>query len=222
MIVWNPELGKQGRFANWLIQYMMGYQLARKLEAEYRTPYWIGEELFGFRHKRFHEPRPFTKFNPDGSFDDKDVVVLDMFFNVGSGIQVDFSPAYIKWLFCWQPDYDPIKVPEHYVVIHNRQGDFRLSDSWPHVELEQQYNEAESFGFRRDWSMVLSDDNPVIQDVYPGLDYLYDFQLMCRCKHLFVYPMSTFSDMASKFNPNRVYLPTQYTGGKTSVKYVRA
>lgn len=221
MIVWNKELGKQGRFANWLIQYMTGYQLARRINAEYRTPHWIGEELFGFRHKRFHEERPFTRFYEDGSFDETDVVVLDMFFNLGPGVQFDYSSEYVRWLFKWQPDYDPIKVPEHYVIIHQRRGDFFESDSWPHLDLEDQYNEAESFGFMREWITVLSDEKVTLQDIYPGLDYLYDFQLMCRCKHLFSYPMSTYSDIAMRFNPNRSYKPIEFNRGKTTAKYVR-
>lgn len=222
MIVWNPKLGFEGRFANWLIQYLMGYKLARKYDAEYRTPYWIGEDLFGFKHARIHEKLPFTKFNEDGSFDKTDVITLDMFFNVPQAVRPDFDSTYIKWLFKWQPDYDPIKVPEHYVVIHHRGGDFSKSDNWPHLELSEQFDEVRRFGFKREWTTVLSEDIPVVQNVYPGLDYLYDFQLMCRCKHLFTYPESTFSMFASKMRSGPYYYPKGYSNGKTTAKYVRA
>lgn len=215
-----PAVGKEGGWANHLIHYLVGRVLADKCGAALETPPWIGQKLFKLYDPPITNPVPAIKPKDVGKpFDG--VIALPPFFSLPHRI-VDpcFKRSLVQKTFQWRIPRVPLvgSLPK---VIHRRRGDF-AKHGFPWVTTECLFEEAHNVCDRPRGFVFVSDDSPHQKQIADDPDFLEDFLIMVHAKNLFVYPRSTFSQMAGLLGNGQIWFPTFYTMGKTGVKFFKA
>jgi hypothetical protein len=174
-------LGNQGQFGNQLFQYAYARAYSESIGAELHTPDWIGRPLFGL-----NEPVMQGLGDVDlvGYFQQPEHLAL-------------LSKTKLKKWFRFA---NPIKVPKHELVFHQRRGDYlNYPDFWGVVSDDSYKKAALEIGLNPQDAVVLDDSR--------GSDFmLTDFFIMMNCKTLFR-ANSSFSWWAATLGTCKVYSP---------------
>jgi hypothetical protein len=214
-----PELsGSHGRFGNLLLWYALAKHFCETYDATLETPSWDGDRIFdindppisGESNVRISWPMA-PEMKPWAG-----IAILNTF-------QYSFPPLYTDEQFRrWMPFRPEFSQPSNKfeAVAHIRKGDFiRKPSLWPVVTDEQVREAAKAHGV--DNLEIISEENPHVNCGHPHkLSWLEDFLIMATAPVLFVYPASTFSACAGKFNRGKVFIPMDYTNGPTKCKWV--
>jgi hypothetical protein len=208
-----PAIANEGRFGNKLIHYVVGKCYAESVGATVEIPReWLGEKVF-----EIHEPyiqavapllSPMLNWNFDGT------VALPPFFNLPHRI-VDpcLTRETVKRLLKWRAGWLRIKAKTE-AAMHVRRGDFLIEQQFP-VVTERHLLAAAG---RQD-CLVVKEDKPM-HGLFPKhLEFLADFQTLMLAKNVFVYPRSTFSQMAALLGDGNIYMPYDYGRGPTTCKF---
>lgn len=202
----------------------MWFALARWLceqhDAVLQTPLWIGETVFDI---------------DDPAIDGAPNVLLswplapDMVRWEGiatlNTAEYAFPPMYsdadFRRYLPWRYAYNPIGVKAPNLLGHLRKGDFHQAPNlWPIVSLETMLEGVIANGFNREELFIVTEESPHVNPRHPAkLNFLQDFLMLCATENLVVYPASSFSHCAARFNQNAVYLPTDFKNGPTTCKW---
>jgi len=214
-----PELnGSHGRFGNMLIWYGLGRWLCEKYGATLQTPQWPGEQVFQIDDPPI-EGAPCVllswPFSPEMEVWEGRAILNTAEYS----FPTDFSNEdFWRWLpFRKEFEY-PHEFKEYACAIHVRRGDFLLSDKWPIVAESAMLKAARDAG--REHVTIVSEEAPHRNPNHPAkLGWLEDFLILCHAKTLFVYPASSFSGCAARFNTGTVYIPHDYHNGPTECRW---
>lgn len=203
-VVQLPAIANEGRFANKLVHYIVGKCYAESIGSTVEIPRgWIGELLFEI-------DEPYIE-RPSGAG-------LGAFFNLPHRL-VDpcLTRETVKRLLKWRLEYLRVKEkPE--IAVHLRRGDFLTDNGFPVVSPKDLLKAASNqvVGL----PILVSESNPVDSGLFPkSLSFLEDFQTLMNAENVFVYPRSTFSQMAALLGNGNIYMPYDYTAGLTSCKF---
>ena len=121
----------------------------------------------------------------------------------------------------FRPQFSPSSILSTANVAHFRRGDFHANPLiHPVLSRETLDNGIKSHGLDPGSFCVITEENPHVNDTHPAkLRFLQDFLLMCAAANLFVYPRSSFSMCAARFNANKVYLPCDWKNGPTECRW---
>lgn len=212
-----PQLnGSFGRFANKLLWYAMARWFCEKYDAVLQTPQWEGEHVFEINDAPM-EGSPNILLSWPMSPDDepwKGIAQLntDKYSFVPQYSDDDFR----RWLkfrqLYWRPAF-PFET-----VAHVRRGDFVNENKWPIVSEETIAKGCEEHGLKN--LEFVSEESPHINIGFPQkLSFMEDFLIMCHSQNLVVYPASSFSSCAARFNQGNVYIPQDYKNGPTECRW---
>lgn len=216
-----PELdGRKGRFGNQMMWYALGRWICETYDATLQTPPWDGDRIFAIDdppHDNIFDRKPLSwPLAPDMK-PWEGCAILD-------SDQYSFIPQYTDADFRrYMPFREDFSKPSNYHehVAHLRRGDFLTNKPhmWPFVDEEEIRRAGKAQGY--DYLEMICEERPHIHCGHPyKLSWLEDFLLMVTAPALFVYPSSTFSGCAAKFNRGKVYIPMDYTNGPTKCKWV--
>lgn len=213
-------ISDQGRFSNRLIHYVVGKCYAESVGATVEIPKgWIGEELFQINERHIvRNARQIQTSQLDGDF--KGTASLPPFFSLPHSI-VDpcMTREIVKRFLQWKPEYLRVTENEE-AALHIRGGDFRHLKDFPVITAQDMIAATkwkERFGRV---PCVVSEDSPSNTGLFSkALSFLEDFQRLMRSNNVFVYPRSTFSQMAALLGDGNIYMPYDYKPGKTSCKF---
>lgn len=206
-----PAIANEGRFGNRLIHYLVGKCYAESIGATVEIPKgWIGETLFEIDEPHITTPAPLLR-----SFDAFDgTVALPPFFNMPHRL-VDpcLTRPTVHRLFKWKPGWVRVRKRERR-AIHVRRGDFLLEPDFPVVSK----SDMRLIGGPQ--ARLVSEDAPTNTGLFPkSLSFLEDFQTLMLADDVFVYPRSTFSQMAALLGNGNIYMPFDYRPGPTTCKF---
>jgi len=126
----------------------------------------------------------------------------------------------VQDVFKWRPKYDVTPEPSEIsdVAVHVRQGDFYTCTGFPVVPMAILEDAVEKLGFDAKTATWVIESKPH-KSTLPGPHWLYDFRLLMWAKNVFVYPRSTFSQMAALLGNGNIYMPYNYEPKASSVKF---
>lgn len=200
-VVQLPAIANEGRFGNKLIHYVVGKCYAESLGLTVEIPRgWIGETIF-----EIEEPY----------IERKEGIQLPAFFNMPHRL-VDpcLTRSTIRRLLRWRPDL--VRVTERKEsVVHVRRGDFLTDSGFPVVSPEHLIAECKT-----GTPFVVSEDSPQNNGLFSKrFSFLEDFQTLMMAKNVYVYPRSTFSQMAALLGNGNIYMPHDYSPGPTTCTF---
>lgn len=212
--------GGNGRFANQLQWFALGKWFCEQHDAILQTPQWIGESVFeiddppmsGAPNVLLSWPLSPEMHRWEG------VATLNT-------AEYSFPPMYtdedFRRYLKLQPKYQADCVSRSMGAAHLRQGDFHQApDIWPIVSRETLAKGIEDNGFDLRTFTFITEESPHVNNAHPAkLSFLQDFLIMCAAPVLYVYPSSSFSMCAARFNRNSVWVPYDYTNGITLCKW---
>jgi hypothetical protein len=196
----------EGRFGNKLLHYIVGKCYAESIGATVEIPHgWIGETIF-----EINEPH-YEQRNGD---------TLPPFFNLPHRL-VDpcLNRDTVKRLLKWKPEWLRVTAKKE-SVLHVRRGDYLTLPDFP-VVPEKDLRVATHWWERFSGPpVVVSEDNPFNNELFSNpLSFLEDFQTLMMAKNIFVYPRSTFSQLAALLGDGNIYMPYDYGVGPTTCKF---
>lgn len=204
-VVQLPAIANEGRFANKLIHYLVGKCYAESIGATVEIPKgWLGETLFDINE-------PYIQ----NVSDLETKISLPPFFNLPHRM-VDpcLTRSTVKRLFKWRPGFIRVRCRE-VATIHVRRGDFLTEKDFP-VIPEKELVAVSGVNLAR----VISEDRPSNSGIFPReWSFLEDFQTLMLSENVFVYPRSTFSQMAALLGDGNIYMPYDYQAGRTTCKF---
>lgn len=195
-------IANEGRFGNKLIHYIVGKCYAESIGATVEIPRgWAGEILFEIDEPYIEKPAG---------------AGLGAFFNLPHRL-VDpcLTRETVKRLLKWRPEW--LRVKNQFdVVVHLRRGDFLTDNGFPIVSLKEMLS-ANKTGYP---AVIVSEYFPQNTGLFPKwLSFLEDFQTLMQAKNVFVYPRSTFSQLAALLGDGNIFMPYDYKAGQTSCKF---
>lgn len=197
-----PAIANEGRFGNKLIHYIVGKCYAESIGATVEIPRgWVGEILFEI-------DEPYIE-RPSGAG-------LQAFFNLPHCL-VDpcLTRETVKRWLKWRPQWLRVKN-QFEVAMHIRRGDFLTDNGFPIVSLKDMLL-ANKTGFP---AVIVSEEWPQDTKLFQkGLSFLEDFQTLMMAENVFVYPRSTFSQLAALLGDGNIYMPYDYGTGQTTCKF---
>lgn len=214
-----PQVGgSHGRFGNCLLWYALAKSFCEKYEATLQTPDWIGERVF-----ELNDPRMSGQSNVLLSWplapDTEPWEGIAELNTREYSFPMEFSNAdFRRWLpfrkeFAWFPYV-------RHVVVHVRKGDFLdQSGSWPIVTTEQCVQAAKAVYLEAEPEVICEDAPHNYMNYGHKLAFLEDFLWLCHAENLFVYPASSFSGCAARFNTGKVWQPMDYHNGPTECRW---
>jgi len=205
-IVQLPAIANEGRFGNRLIHYIVGKCHAESIGATVQIPRrWVGETIF-----EINEPY----IDPG-----HEAVVLPPFFNLPHRL-VDpcLTRKNVKRLLKWRKDFLRVTDKKE-AAIHLRRGDFLHLADFPVVPRLELLNSVKRVKNIKS-PHVVSESEPSRTGLFSkALSFLEDFQTLMMAENVFVYPRSTFSQMAALLGDGNIYMPYDYGKGHTSCKF---
>lgn len=208
-VVQLPAIRNEGRFGNKLIHYLVGKCYAEKVGATVEIPRgWVGETIFEIEEPYIEQPaRVLTNLDEDF----EGTVALPPFFNMPHRfVDPCFTRPTVKRIFKWRDGWVRVKTRRE-LSIHVRCGDFLTNPDFPVVKF-----------FPMDHSNMIREDNPSDTGIFPKeLSFLEDFQTLMLSRNLFVYPRSTFSQMAALLGDGNIFMPYDYHAGPTTCRFKR-
>lgn len=215
-VVQLPAIANEGRFGNRLIHYLVGKCYAEKVGATVEIPRdWVGETIFEISEPYIEQPAQLLT-NLYQQF--KGTVALPPFFNMPHRF-VDrcLTRESVQRIFKWRPDWIRVKH-RCKAAIHVRRGDFLTNPDFPVVQEEDLLSAC----WLKSSVTIVSEDNPRDSGLFPNeLLFLEDFQTLMQAIHVFVYPRSTFSQMAALMGDGNIYMPHNYGTGWTTCNFKR-
>lgn len=218
-----PELGTIGRFGNALMFYALGKWFCNKYNAVLQTPLWIGDTVFEVDDPPI-EGAPNVRLSWPLAPEMEPWEGIAMF----NFAEYSFPPMYTdeqfrSWLR-FRPQYQKPMFGRHdcYCCAHVRRGDFASQpESWPQVSKEQIEAAIREQGLDPQFVTWITEEVPHTNGEHPlKLSFLEDFLMMVHARNLFVYPSSSFSGCAARFNRNNVFVPMDYHNGQTDCIWV--
>lgn len=203
-VVQLPAIASEGRFANRLLHYIVGKCYAESIGATVEIPKgWIGETIFEINEDYIEEHDPEK--------------ALPAFFNMPHRL-VDpcLTRETVKRLLKWKPDWVRVTAKRE-SVAHLRRGDFLTDKGFPVVSPDCIFTECKRLvGV----PFFVSENSPQNNGLFSKMfSFLEDFQILMQSKNVFVYPRSTFSQMAALLGDGNIYMPYDYKAGRTSCKF---
>lgn len=218
-----PAIGVEGRFANWMLHYLAGKLIAERFGAVLETPPWIGETLFQISEHRITKLAHRMRVEEVGE-DWEGVTALPPFFDIPHRVlDPMITRENVQKVFQWRETtlhrivhgFDVIP----HVSVHVRRGDYGIL-GFPIVEEEHLQSEVIRHGFDPRMVWWIREESPHDFHRHEGdPPYLLDFQLLEQSRNVFVYPRSTFSQMAALLGTGNIYMPYDYTNGKTTCRF---
>lgn len=218
-----PALRDEGRFANRLIHYMVGRHLAEAWDVRLATHPWIGECLFDLNDSHVERPVPYLPFAEiEKGF--WGPTALPPFFAIPHRI-VDplFNRQFVQKLFKWRAFYEEKRgrVQSHKAVIHVRRGDFCSLPDFPVVPVHTLLDNAEQHGFSVSECILVREESPLNTGLFPWpFEFLEDFFTLMQADNIFVYPRSSFSQLAALMGNGNIYMPYDYSTDPARTRFV--
>lgn len=219
-VVQLPAIANEGRFANKLIHYIVGKCYAESVGATVEIPIgWLAESVFEISEPHIQrKARVIAPTQLDMEF--SGAVALPPFFNLPHRV-VDkcLRRESVKRLLKWRSGMVKVDEPLR-AVIHIRRGDFLNACMFPYIPLYELYDAIESVGLDRSKVVAVNENFPRRGEMFPaGLEFLEDFQTLMLAENVFVYPRSTFSQIAALLGDGNIYMPYDYGRGPTTCKF---
>jgi hypothetical protein len=196
------SIENEGRFGNKLLHYIVGKCYAESVGATVEIPHnWVGEKIF-----EINEPH----IGQAGDYGDS----FPPFFNLPHRMVDPFlTRETVKRLLKWKPEWLRVTKRKE-SVIHLRRGDYLTNKDFPVVSQDQLSQWSAQIPY------FVSEDSPLNTGLFPdSLSFLEDFQTLMMARNIFVYPRSTFSQMAALLGDGNIYMPYDYTAGPTTCKF---
>lgn len=213
-----PAIGTEGRFGNWMLHYLAGRILAEQAGAVVQTPPWIGEELFQLKDERITHPVPRMRPQEVG-LAWEGVAALPPFFDIPHRIlDPMITRANVQRIFRWQERFTRNGDCHPLVAVHVRRGDY-LTDGFPIVCEDDLLAEVVRFGFNPAAVWWVSEDRPRRGGEPGNPEFLVDFFVLMNARNVFVYPRSTFSQLAALLGNGNIYMPYGYRNGHTPCRF---
>lgn len=217
-----PEIGSVGRFGNALMFYALGKWYAEKHEAILQTPPWAGEQVFQIDDPPI-EGAPNVRLSYPLAPDMEKWDGIAIFNFLEYGFPPQYTDANFRRYLPFRPEVlgDVSRFAKFKVVAHCRRGDFlNAPDKWPIVTPDEMKRAAVKAGYEYRDVEIVTEEAPHHNSMHPRkLDYLEDFLMCCFAPALFVYPASSFSGCAARFNTGDVYIPMDYKNGPTECRW---
>ena len=203
-VVQLPAIASEGRFANRLVHYIVGKCYAEAIGATVEIPNgWLGETIFEINDPHINGRSGAT--------------ILPPFFNLPHRL-VDpcLTRANVKRFLRWRPGWVRVTRRDR-AAVHVRRGDYMTDGNFPIVSEVDLCLEASRFGNQCE---LVREDKPQSTGLFPdGIDFLEDFQRLMTAENVFVYPRSTFSQVAALLGDGNIYMPFGYVAGQSSCKF---
>lgn len=212
-----PSLGKLGRFGNFLGLYALARHYADRAGALLQTPDWCGQKIFQIDPSPI-EGEPTVTLRPPLPDTWDGIATLELEHGI---TEPKYSLEDFRRYFQFRPEmvyqHEPVGV-----AAHIRRGDFlQAPNVWPIVNLqcifEQVLEEAWMGGHKTE--LIMEEEPHLVPEHLKEFPFLADFQIMVNAKNLFVYPSSSFSGTAGMLNRNNVWLPENFTNGRTDCRW---
>jgi len=214
-----PAIANEGRWANKLLHYVVGKCYAESVGATVEIPRgWLGETVFEISEPYIEQKARMLSPQLDQDFDG--TVALPPFFNLPHRIvNPCLTRETVKRLLKWRPGMVRVNSRPK-AAAHVRSGDFLTNQDFPIVRQATIIDQARFAGYPPDKCEVVSEDKPRNSGLFPKeLEFLEDFQTLMRAYNVFVYPRSTFSQMAALLGNGRIFMPYIYYCGVTDCKF---
>lgn len=210
-----PAIANKGRFANQLLHYVIGKGYAEVVGATVEIPKgWVGQSIFEINDPHIDQnSRMLTPRQLDEDF--SGTVAIPAFFSLPHRIVDPFLiRETVQNILKWRPEWIKVKAKKE-SVVHLRRGDFLTDGHFPIISRQELLRATQRFD-----SEVISEDTPSNTGLFPkSLSFLEDFQTLMQAKNVFVYPRSTFSQMAALLGDGNIFMPYDYTAGHTTCKF---
>lgn len=219
-IIQLPAIANEGRFGNKLIHYVVGKCYAESVGATVEIPReWLAESVFEINEPYIqNKARMIEPTQLDMEFSGS--VALPPFFNLPHRV-VDrcLRRETVKRLLKWRPHYLRVKAIEE-IAVHIRRGDFLTDSAFPIVSESAMLDAVFKTGRVRRAVHLVRENQPAVTGIFPShISFLEDFQTLMLAENIFVYPRSTFSQMAALLGGGNIYLPYDYGRGQTTCKF---
>lgn len=215
-----PAIGKHGRFCNWLLHYLTGKYYAERVGAKVATHHWIGRDLFDLDDLLIQkEEQPISGHTYLKPFNG--TIALPPFFFLPFDLYSKcLTRTFVQKTLKWKPEFLSPYIPKVEAAVHVRRGDYSYLTDFPWIELPEICEALNRCGEDPDDVEFVREDEPHQIGVYPyGYEHIEDFQILMKAKRIYVYPRSTFSQVAALLGNGEVYMPFGWTKGKSIVNY---
>lgn len=194
--------------------------LSEQFNAQLETPHWLGEDLFQLKDKPISKPG-MPMLPTDVGKDWTGRMELPPFFHVPHRVlNPCLTRENVQRVFVWRSKYDvkpkPCEISD--VAVHVRQGDFYTSPGFPVVPMSIIEDAVERAGFNPQTATWVIESKPHKSSLI-GPHWLYDFKLLEWAENVFVYPRSTFSQMAALLGNGNIYMPYNYELKASAVQF---
>lgn len=215
-----PSLGTLGRFGNWLGLYALARHYAERNDALLQTPDWCGQKIFQIESSPI-EGEPTVTLRPPLPDTWDGIATLELEHGI---TEPKYSLEDFRRYFQFRPEMVYPHLPFD-AAVHIRRGDFmQAPDLWPIVKIEAFIKglilAKYIHGVNTPNAEFITEEEPHLWPDGPAeFPFLADFQIMVKAENLYVYPSSSFSSTAGMLNRNNVWLPENFTNGRTDCRW---